>query len=98
MRGGRDPVSVGVDSWAIDYGLVDESARLLARPHHYRDSRTDGVTAKVHAVVGEESLYETTGLQYLPFTTIYQLATELGTRCSLLPSRCCSSPTCSPGG
>ena len=78
VEGGHDVVSVGVDSWAIDYGLVDGEGRLLARPHHYRDSRTDGVAAKVHAVVSEESLYATTGLQFLPFTTIYQLATELG--------------------
>lgn len=74
-----DLVSVGVDSWAVDYSLVDATGRLLAPVHHYRDSRSDGAAAKVHAVVSEESLYATTGLQFLPFLTIYQLATVVGT-------------------
>ena len=68
--------AVGVDSWAVDYGLLDASGRLLGAPHAYRDPRTVSVQEKVRAVVGEEELYAVTGLQHLPFNTIYQLAAE----------------------
>jgi rhamnulokinase len=65
--------SIGIDSWAIDYGLVDADGRLLGSPYSHRDSRTDGVREKVVAEVGEEELYAVTGIQQLPFNTLYQL-------------------------
>ncbi|HVT69801.1 MAG TPA: FGGY family carbohydrate kinase, partial [Trebonia sp.] len=70
--------SVGIDSWAVDYGLLRQG-RLLSIPYHYRDERrcADGA-ARVHAAVGFPELYGRTGLQHLPFNTIYQLATEDG--------------------
>jgi sugar (pentulose or hexulose) kinase len=67
--------SAGIDSWAIDYGLLDQTGTLIGNPVHYRDRRTDGVSLPVTA--GE--LYATTGIQYLPFNTIYQLAAAAGT-------------------
>ncbi len=70
-----DVVSVGVDSWAIDYGLL-RNGRLLGSPYHYRDDRTDAVIDRVHAVAGRDELYRRNGLQYLPFTTVYQLAAD----------------------
>ncbi|MBO2451021.1 rhamnulokinase [Actinomadura barringtoniae] len=69
----RDLVSVGIDSWAVDYGLLDETGALLGNPVHYRDSRTDGVMDRVRAELGDEILYQTSGLQFLPFNTVYQL-------------------------
>ncbi|WP_106535608.1 FGGY-family carbohydrate kinase [Haloactinopolyspora alba] len=68
--------SVGIDSWAVDYGLLDAAGTLVSNPYHYRDSRTDGVAAEVHERIDPAQLYATTGLQFLPFTTIYQLAAE----------------------
>jgi rhamnulokinase len=69
--------SIGVDTWAVDYGLLDADGRLLAEPTAYRDDRTTpAVLAGVHARVGAEELYAVNGLQSLPFTTIYQLAAE----------------------
>jgi rhamnulokinase len=65
----------GIDSWAVDYGLLDASGALLGNPVHYRDGRTDGVTVPVPAA----ELYAATGIQHLPFNTIYQLAAALGT-------------------
>ncbi|GAA1160390.1 rhamnulokinase family protein [Kribbella jejuensis] len=65
--------SIGIDSWAVDYGLLDATGRLLGNPIHYRDSRTDGVMEQVLAQVPAADLYSTTGLQQLPFNTIYQL-------------------------
>jgi rhamnulokinase len=70
--------SIGVDTWAVDYGLLDADGALLGQPYHYRDSRTDGAAARVWARVGPEELYRTTGLQHLPFNTVFQLASAAG--------------------
>jgi rhamnulokinase len=64
---------IGVDSWAIDYGLLDEDGALLGNPVHYRDSRTDGVADGVGAVIPPAELYAITGVQVLPFNTVFQL-------------------------
>ena len=68
--------SIGIDTWAVDYGLLDEDGRLLADPIAYRDDRTAKVIDDVHAVVAPDDLYAITGVQFLPFTTIYQLAAD----------------------
>ena len=78
-RAGEGPVSVGVDSWGIDHGLLDEEGRLLGEPYHYRDERTAATVAAVHDVIAPADLYARTGLQFLPFNTIYQLAAARGT-------------------
>ncbi|MCW2289213.1 rhamnulokinase [Leucobacter luti] len=67
--------SVGIDSWAVDYGLFRDS-RLLGIPYHYRDARCDAGVTAVHARVSAEDLYARNGLQHLTFNTIFQLATE----------------------
>jgi rhamnulokinase len=64
---------IGVDSWAVDYALVDEDGALLGNPVHYRDARTDGVADTVDDVIAADELYAVTGLQRLTFNTIYQL-------------------------
>ena len=60
----------------MDYGLLDEQGDLLADPVSYRDERTTDVVGGVHAVIGRADLYAINGLQFLPFTTLYQLAAE----------------------
>lgn len=65
--------SIGIDSWAVDYGLLDADGRLLGNPVHYRDSRTDGVIEQVLRQVPPERLYAATGLQLQPFNTLFQL-------------------------
>jgi rhamnulokinase len=77
--GGGTLASVGIDSWGVDYGLLDSSGALLGNPVHYRDDRTAGVPEKVWARVSEADLYAVTGIQQLPFNTIYQLAAAAGT-------------------
>jgi rhamnulokinase len=66
---------IGIDSWAVDYGLLDADGALLANPVHYRDDRTAGARENLQRL-GAQELYATTGLQYLPFNTIHQLAGE----------------------
>jgi rhamnulokinase len=68
--------SIGVDSWAVDYGLLDERGGLLGDPFCYRDERTHRGRQRVAAVVSDEELFDRTGLQQQPFNTIYQLAAE----------------------
>jgi rhamnulokinase len=65
--------SIGVDTWGVDYGLVDATGELVASPFSYRDGRTDGYAAVVERV-GAEALYAITGVQLLPFNTIFQVA------------------------
>ncbi|MET9197015.1 rhamnulokinase family protein [Streptomyces olivaceus] len=71
--------SVGVDSWAVDYGLLDADGALLGNPVHYRDPRTEGVAEKVWDTLPTQELYAATGLQYAPFNTLYQLVAARGT-------------------
>ncbi|SDT31308.1 rhamnulokinase [Friedmanniella luteola] len=68
--------SVGIDTWAVDYGLLDADGHLLAQPVAYRDDRTDAVVDLVHRRVDPARLYAVTGLQFLPFNTLYQLSAE----------------------
>lgn len=63
---------IGVDSWAIDYGLLDRSGTLIGNPVHYRDTRTDGLADAVARVIPPEEMFATTGVQLLPFNTVYQ--------------------------
>ncbi|MFF2389156.1 rhamnulokinase family protein [Agromyces sp. NPDC058104] len=73
----REPgiASIGVDSWAVDYGLLRDG-RLLGEPFHYRDERNARAVDGVHAAVPFDELYRRNGLQFLPFNTVYQLAAE----------------------
>lgn len=65
--------SVGVDTWGCDYALLGEGGQLLQNPYHYRDSRTDGVMEEVFARVPSDEIYRVTGIQFLPFNTLFQL-------------------------
>jgi len=65
--------SVGIDSWGVDYGLLDSGGALLGNPVHYRDARTTGVAERVHASVSRRETYQVTGTAQLPLNTIYQL-------------------------
>ncbi|MGO4299454.1 rhamnulokinase [Leifsonia sp. RAF41] len=67
--------SIGVDAWAVDYGLLRDG-RLLGEPYHYRDERTERGVALVHDAVSPEELYRAGGLQFLPFNSLYQLAVD----------------------
>jgi rhamnulokinase len=76
---GRVVVSVGVDSWGVDYGLVDGAGRLVEDPVCYRDARTERERGRVAEVLGrqglgEEWIFARTGIQFLPFNTLFQLS------------------------
>ena len=67
--------SVGLDTWGCDYALLGETGNLLENPYHYRDPRTDGVQEEVFRRVSAERIYSVTGIQFLPFNTLFQLYT-----------------------
>jgi rhamnulokinase len=70
---GRKVHSIGVDSWGVDYGLIDASGVLIEEPICYRDKRTQGVMEQVFETVGRNELFARTGIQFLVFNTIFQL-------------------------
>ncbi|MEU0315759.1 rhamnulokinase family protein [Nocardioides sp. NPDC006273] len=70
---------IGIDSWAIDHGLLDHDGQLLGQVFSHRDTRVEGVAEKVLAQIGAATLYGTTGIQQLPFNTLYQLVAARGT-------------------
>jgi len=70
---------IGIDSWAVDYGLLDGDGALLGNPVHYRDARHGRAVPGVHDVVSPDELYRINGLQHLPFNTVFQLAAARST-------------------
>lgn len=70
---GRPVRSLGIDSWAVDYGLVDAAGELLENPVCYRDERTQDVMEQVFARVPQEEVFRRTGIQFMPLNTLYQL-------------------------
>jgi rhamnulokinase len=71
---GGTPAGIGVDSWGVDYCLLDRSDRLLGNPYHYRDSRTKGLPETLHTVMGAHNLFRATGGQTMEINTVFQLA------------------------
>jgi len=73
---GGGVTSIGIDTWGVDYGLLDKQGRLLGLPYQYRDSRIDGVPERVEKRVSLREIYQETGIQHMPFNTIFQLYAE----------------------
>lgn len=74
--GDRDIDAIGIDTWGVDYGLLDKNGKLLGNPHHYRDTRTDGMYEKAFSIVPKEEIFKSTGIAFNWFNTIYQLLSE----------------------
>ena len=66
--------SISIDTWGVDYCLLDVHGALVGLPYHYRDSRTDGMMKEVFAKISREEIYRETGIQFMQLNTIYQLA------------------------
>ncbi len=71
LAGGFD--AIGIDTWGVDFGLLDESGDLIGNPVHYRDSRTDNIPEELFEVVDRDKLYNKTGTQIMNFNTLFQL-------------------------
>lgn len=73
----RDIKSIGIDTWGVDYGLLDKHGKLLTNPVHYRDTRTVGVQDIAFKTMSKQKMYDITGIQFMDFNTIFQLIVEL---------------------
>lgn len=82
LNGGFD--SIAVDTWGVDFGLIDENGNLLENPVHYRDSRTDGMFEKAFAKFPKDEFYKITGNQFMEINTAFQLVALLEKRPEIL--------------
>lgn len=71
LAGGFD--SIGIDTWGVDFGLLDKNGCLLENPVHYRDARNAGMAEKSFEFIPRQRLYELTGIQFMDFNTAFQL-------------------------
>jgi rhamnulokinase len=79
-----DLVSLGIDTWAVDFGLLDRNGSLIGNPSHYRDSRTDGMLDEAFRRVPRSEIFEQTGIQFLQINTLYQLLSMVVGRSPML--------------
>ncbi len=68
-----DVASIGVDTWAIDFALLDATGQMIGNPVCYRDPRTDGMLDAAFAKISRERIFDATGIQFMPINTLYQL-------------------------
>jgi rhamnulokinase len=71
--GFKDISCIGIDTWGVDFGLIDKRGDLLGIPYHYRDSRTDGIIDEVCSMIPRREIYNTTGNQFEQFNSLFQL-------------------------
>jgi rhamnulokinase len=64
---------IGLDTWGVDYALLDSAGRLLGNPYHYRDARTGGMVERAFELVGRDAIFDATGIQFMQLNTLYQL-------------------------
>lgn len=65
--------SIGIDTWGVDFGLLDRTGALIGNPFHYRDARTDGMMEAAFQRISKADIYAQTGIQFMQFNTLYQL-------------------------
>lgn len=73
IKTGARPAGIGIDTWGVDFGLLDKSGTLLGSPFHYRDARTDGMLEKAFEVIPRAEIFAQTGIQFMQLNTLYQL-------------------------
>ncbi len=83
---GRRPSSIGIDTWGVDFGLLDGQGSVLGLPFCYRDARTEGAMDGYFKLVPPKDIYQATGIQFLPFNTLFQVYSMVRDRSPLLDS------------
>ncbi len=72
-KSGIELAGIGIDTWGVDYGLLDSQGNLISNPYHYRDSRTDGMIQEACRRMPREQIFELTGIQFMSLNTLTQL-------------------------
>jgi rhamnulokinase len=81
---GKQLASIGLDTWGVDFGLLDRKGGLLSNPYHYRDNRTDGMIEEAFRRLPREQIFELTGIQFMPINSLYQLLSMVVSQSPLL--------------
>ena len=81
---GGDVAGIGLDTWGVDFGLLDRDGALVSNPYHYRDGRTDGMLEEAFRRVPREEIFEQTGIQFMTLNSLYQLLSMVDGRSSAL--------------
>src|SRR5947208_2682227 len=76
-RDGHRPAGIGLDTWGVDFALLDRAGNLLGNPYHYRDRRTQGMPDEAFRRVPREDIFAATGIQFMPINTLYQLLSQV---------------------
>jgi len=77
LKYGSSIASIGIDTWGVDYGLLDSADNLLELPYIYRDARTNSMMEAVFEKVSKDEIYATTGIQFMFFNTLFQMMSEV---------------------
>jgi len=72
-QAGSNISGIGVDSWGVDFGLLDADGKLIENPYHYRDKRTNGMLERAFEIMGKREIYESTGIQFMQLNSLYQV-------------------------
>jgi rhamnulokinase len=73
IKGGTNPAAIGLDTWGVDFALLDKNGALLSNPFHYRDARTDGLLDEAFKRLPRPAIFAETGIQFMQLNTLYQL-------------------------
>jgi sugar (pentulose or hexulose) kinase len=76
--------SIGLDTWGVDFGLLDRGGALLSNPYHYRDNRTDGIFEIAFQRMPREQIFELTGIQFMPINSVFQLLSMVVSKSPML--------------
>jgi rhamnulokinase len=80
----QKPAAIGIDAWGVDFALLDRNGQLLGNPVHYRDARTEGMLELACELLSREEIFRTTGIQFIPINSLYQLLSLVQTSNPLL--------------
>ena len=83
IKGGAKPVGIGLDTWGVDFALLDKNGALLGNPFHYRDARTDDMMDAVFQCISRDEIFAQTGIQFMQLNTLYQLYAMVRTKSPL---------------
>lgn len=84
--GAQDLAGIGIDTWGVDFALLDRDGELVCNPYHYRDGRTDGMLDRAYGRLPRDQIFEQTGIQFMQFNTLYQLLAMVERRSPALQS------------
>ena len=84
MSANSDLKSIGIDTWGVDFGLLDADGQLIGQPYHYRDERTSGIMELAFELLTKKEIFAQTGTQFMQINTLYQLLSMVNSKSPIL--------------